>query len=161
MPKPADRSSHANNCSPSRPTCRARWSAWKRARARTSSVRRFASKNGAAFRKGRECAAWLGLIPRQHSTGGKARLLGISKRGSIYLRRLFIHGARAMLLRVKYDTGQLGIGHINWNSEHHATKSSWRSPTSWLASLKVRFLPRSPTLLESAVKMKNHSPEPG
>jgi transposase len=64
--------------------------------------------NGAAFRKGREFAAWLGLIPRQHSTGGKARLLGISKRGSIYLRRMFIHGARAMLLRVKYDTGRLG-----------------------------------------------------
>ncbi len=64
--------------------------------------------NGTAFRKGREFAAWLGLIPRQHSTGGKARLLGISKRGSVYLRRLFIHGARAMLLRVKYDTGRLG-----------------------------------------------------
>jgi transposase len=64
--------------------------------------------NGAAFRKGREFAAWLGLVPRQHSTGGKARLLGISKRGSIYLRRMFIHGARAMLLRVKYDTGRLG-----------------------------------------------------
>ena len=64
--------------------------------------------NGTAFRKGREFAAWLGLIPRQHSTGGKARLLGISKRGSIYLRRMFIHGARAMLLRVKYDTGRFG-----------------------------------------------------
>ena len=64
--------------------------------------------NGGAFRKGREFAAWLGLIPRQHSTGGKARLLGISKRGSTYLRRMFIHGARAMLLRVKYDTGRLG-----------------------------------------------------
>src|SRR5215471_5894734 len=64
--------------------------------------------NGAAFRRGREFAAWLGLIPRQHSTGGKPRLLGISKRGSVYLRRMFIHGARAMLLRVKYDTGRLG-----------------------------------------------------
>ncbi len=64
--------------------------------------------NGAAFRKGREFAAWLGLIPRQHSTGGKARLLGISKRGGAYLRRMFIHGARAMLLIVKYDTGRLG-----------------------------------------------------
>ena len=64
--------------------------------------------NGAAFRKGREFAAWLGLIPRQHSTGGKARLLGISKRGSVYLRRMFIHGARAVLLIVKYDTGRLG-----------------------------------------------------
>ena len=64
--------------------------------------------NGAAFRKGREFAAWLGLIPRQHSTGGKARLLGISKRGNTYLRRMFIHGARAMLLRVRYDTGRFG-----------------------------------------------------
>jgi transposase len=61
--------------------------------------------NGAAFRKGREFAAWLGLVPRQHSTGGKARLCGISKRGNVYLRRMFIHGARAVLLRVKYDTG--------------------------------------------------------
>ena len=61
--------------------------------------------NGAAFRKGREFAAWLGLVPRQHSTGGKTKLYGISKRGNIYLRRMFIHGARAVLLRVKYDTG--------------------------------------------------------
>jgi transposase len=64
--------------------------------------------NGAAFHKGREFAAWLGLVPRQHSTGGKAKLYGISKRGNIYLRRMFIHGARAVLLRVKYDTGGLG-----------------------------------------------------
>ncbi len=40
-------------------------------------------------------AAWLGLVPRQHSTGGKDRLLGISKRGDVYLRTLLIHGARA------------------------------------------------------------------
>jgi transposase len=64
--------------------------------------------NGAAFRKGRDFAAWLGLVPRQHSTGGRTTLLGISKRGSIYLRRMFIHGARAVLLRVKYDTGRFG-----------------------------------------------------
>lgn len=65
--------------------------------------------NGAAFRKGRDFAAWLGLVPKQHSTGGKAKLYGISKRGNIYLRRMFIHGARAVLLRVKYDTA--GLGH--------------------------------------------------
>jgi transposase len=64
--------------------------------------------NGAAFRKGREFAAWLGLVPRQHSTGGKARLLGISKRGNLYLRRMFIHGARAVVFRVRHDTGGLG-----------------------------------------------------
>ena len=64
--------------------------------------------NGAAFRHGRDFAAWLGLVPRQHSTGGKPWLGGISKRGNAYLRRIFIHGARAVLLRVKYDTGGFG-----------------------------------------------------
>ena len=49
------------------------------------------------FRNGRELAAWLGLVPRQHSTGGRPRLLGISKRGDRYLRCLLIHGARAAL----------------------------------------------------------------
>ena len=47
-------------------------------------------------------------MPRQYSTGGKQKLLGISKRGNVYLRRMLIHGARAVLLRVKYDTGGFG-----------------------------------------------------
>lgn len=50
-----------------------------------------------AFQHGRQLAAWLGLVPRQHSTGGKTRLHGISKRGDIYLRTLLIHGARSVL----------------------------------------------------------------
>jgi transposase len=54
-------------------------------------------KDGSSFKSGREFAAWLGLVPRQHSSGGKDRLLGISKRGDTYLRTLFIHGARAVL----------------------------------------------------------------
>lgn len=49
------------------------------------------------FKRGRDLAAWLGLTPRQHSSGGKERLLGISKRGDRYLRTLLIHGARAVL----------------------------------------------------------------
>lgn len=49
------------------------------------------------FRNGRQFAAWLGLVPRQHSSGGKPLLLGISKRGDCYLRTLLIHGARAVL----------------------------------------------------------------
>jgi transposase len=53
--------------------------------------------NGAAFRKGREFAAWVGLVPREHTTGGKQKLLGISKRGNCYLRKLFVQGARAVL----------------------------------------------------------------
>jgi transposase len=64
--------------------------------------------NGAAFKRGRDFAAWLGLVPKQHSTGGKAKLLGITKRGNRYLRKMFVHGARAVLLRVKYDTGGFG-----------------------------------------------------
>jgi transposase len=50
-----------------------------------------------AFANGRQLAAWLGLVPRQYSTGGKPRHGQISKRGDIYLRTLFIHGARAAL----------------------------------------------------------------
>jgi len=53
------------------------------------------------FRSGREFAAWLGLVPRQNSSGGKTRLGGISKRGNRYLRRLLINGASANLLRSK------------------------------------------------------------
>jgi transposase len=62
--------------------------------------------NGQAFHKSRDLAAWLGLVPRQHSTGGKSRLLGISKRGNPYLRRLFIHGGRAVVARVKREEHQ-------------------------------------------------------
>jgi transposase len=49
------------------------------------------------FDNGRQMAAWMGLTPKEHSTGGKTRLLGISKRGNRYLRTLLIHGARSLL----------------------------------------------------------------
>jgi transposase len=62
--------------------------------------------NGAAFRKGREFAAWLGVVPREHSTGGRQKLLSIGKRGNSYLRRLFIQGARAVMQqRMKQSSG--------------------------------------------------------
>ncbi len=64
--------------------------------------------NGAAFHKGREFSSWLGLVPRQHSTGGKARLFGISKRGNSYLRKLLVHGARSAVLRVKRERSPFG-----------------------------------------------------
>jgi transposase len=54
--------------------------------------------NARAFRRGRDMAAWLGLTPRQMTTGGKPRLLGISKRGNRYLRKNVIHGARRAAL---------------------------------------------------------------
>lgn len=56
------------------------------------------------FKNGRQCAAFLGLVPRQHSSGGRERLLGISKRGDKYLRTLLIHGARAVLIRAPTKT---------------------------------------------------------
>jgi transposase len=53
-----------------------------------------------AFKNGREFSAWLGLVPRQSSSGGKERLLGISKRGDKYIRTLLIHGARSVVCKV-------------------------------------------------------------
>ena len=51
-----------------------------------------------SFANGRQLSAWLGLVPRQSSSGGKPLLLGMSKRGDVYLRTLLIHGARAVIL---------------------------------------------------------------
>jgi transposase len=59
--------------------------------------------NGSGFRRGRDLAAWVGMVPREHSTGGKQKLLGISKRGNGYLRRLFVQGARVVM---QYRTKQ-------------------------------------------------------
>jgi len=56
-----------------------------------------AVSDASACKNGRQCAAWLGLVPRQHTTGGKERLLGISKRGDTSLRKLLVHGARATI----------------------------------------------------------------
>lgn len=61
-----------------------------------------------SFGRGRDLAAWLGLTPRQATTGGKPRLLGISKRGNRYLRANLIHGARAVLPRLLNQETPLG-----------------------------------------------------
>jgi transposase len=63
---------------------------------------------GQAFARGRDLACWLGLVPRQHATGGKARLLGITKRGNGYLRRLLVHAARAVKRSAKSRDDRLG-----------------------------------------------------
>jgi transposase len=63
--------------------------------------------DASAFRSGRHLAAWLGLVPRQHATGGKPRQLGLSKRGDGYLRRQLIHGARALVKVSPGHTGRL------------------------------------------------------
>ena len=64
--------------------------------------------NAQAFRRGRDMAAWLGLVPKQFTTGGKPRLGPISKRGNRHLRMLLIQGANALLLHMKRDQSAMG-----------------------------------------------------
>lgn len=87
--------------------------------------------NGAAFRKGREFAAWMGLVPRQYSTGGKAKLFGISKRGNRYLRKILIHGARAVVSRCNRERVPMG---------------------SWMTALEARA-PRNVLIVATANKL--------
>ena len=87
--------------------------------------------NGAAFHKGREFAAWMGLVPKQHSTGGKAKLYGISKRGNCYLRKILVNGARAVVLRSKRDRIAMG---------------------AWLTALEMRA-PRNVLIIAMANKL--------
>ncbi|UAA38173.1 IS110 family transposase [Paraneptunicella aestuarii] len=65
--------------------------------------------NGSAYKKGRDVSASLGLVPKQYSSGGKDRLLGISKRGNRYLRCLLILGAKAVVSRAKHKTDPLSL----------------------------------------------------
>jgi len=74
-----------------------------------------AISDGKAFKNGRQFAAWLGLVPKQRSSGGKARLLGISKRGDTYLRTLLIHGARSVVYRASRKTDKRSL----WIADKH------------------------------------------
>jgi len=87
--------------------------------------------NAKTFKNGRQLAAWLGLVPRQDSSGGKDRLLGISKRGDTYLRTLLIHGARAVMF--------------------HRTRQPQHSD-GWLMRLRER---RNPNVAAVALANKN------
>jgi transposase len=77
---------------------------------------------GHQFKKARDLAAWLGLVPRQYSTGGKTTLLGISKRGNGYVRRLLIHGARSCLLHMDRTRNRLGAWLDQLQSRMHINK---------------------------------------
>jgi transposase len=68
-----------------------------------------AAGDGKDFVNGRHYSAWIGLVPGQHSTGGKPTLLGISKRGNAYLRTLYIHGARAVLRHCANKTDRFSL----------------------------------------------------
>ena len=70
--------------------------------------------NAHEFKNGRELSAWLGLVPRQNSSGGRNELLGISKRGDRYLRTLLIHGARSAVRAIerRKDPWSVSIGRL-------------------------------------------------
>ena len=79
--------------------------------------------DGAAFAKGREFAAWLGLVPKQRSAAGKPKLLGISKRGNNCLRWLLIRGARSVIARVQRY--RLRFGEWLNKPSYALTETSW------------------------------------
>jgi len=87
-----------------------------------------------SFDRGRDLAAWLGLVPRQFTTGGKPKLLGISKRGNKYLRRQLIHGARAALPYVAERDTPLGRWVKGLMSRTHRNVVVVALPTSWRGS---------------------------
>jgi transposase len=74
--------------------------------------------NATDFRKGRDLASWLGLVPRQHSSGGKTKLLGISKRGNHYLRKLLVEGARSAFARLDRSKHAFGTFMNRLDSKH-------------------------------------------
>jgi transposase len=84
-----------------------------------------------SFDNGRQVSAWLGLVPRQNSSGGKPTLMGMSKRGDAYLRTLLIHGARSAILAAQRKTINTSV---------------------WLASLLNR---RHPNVAAVALANKN------
>ena len=76
--------------------------------------------DGRAFKRGRDFAASIGLVPRQKSTGGRDRLLGISKRGDGYLRTLLVHGARTVMRHAKHRDDALSRWVMNLAARKHA-----------------------------------------
>jgi hypothetical protein len=107
--------------------------------------------NPPSFAAGRHLATWIGLVPKQRSTGGKERLAGISKRGDSYFRKLLIHGARAGVYRVRshqrpgaWIAGLLAPRHFNiWLIRRHALPGRSRSTdrtTAQRPKLPLHFL---------------------
>jgi transposase len=99
----------------------------------TATALRAVSGDMGQFKNGRQFAAFLGLVPRQNSTGGKTTLLGISKRGDTYVRTLLIHGARASLISAhKRDDYR-----SRWATQLKATKGMNRAAVA-LANRNAR-----------------------
>jgi len=109
--------------------------------------------DGAIYKRGRDFAASLGLTPRQHSTGGRERLLGISKRGNSYLRKLLVHGARAVLrYAVKKDDGlSQWIKHLAVRKHRNVAIVALANKTARMAWAVTRYeVPYNPELSAAA-----------
>jgi transposase len=87
------------------------------------------------FKNGRHLSAWLGLVPRQNSSGGKTQLLGISKRGDCYLRKLLIHGARSNIWHAPFGTDKRS----QWLSNKMKTRGNNRAVVA-LANKNARIV---------------------
>ena len=99
------------------------------------------------FEHGRDLAAWLGLVPRQSTTGGKPRLFGIGKRGNKYPRKLLIHGARAAFPHIaERDTapGRWAKGLLARAHQNHKNARGWGGPCVFegIARTEKRLGPR-------------------
>ena len=91
--------------------------------------------NPHVFKNGRQMSAWLGLVPRQNSSGGKTNLLGISKRGDGYCRMLLVHGARSTVWRAKTKTDKRSV----WIAEKEKTRGANRTTVA-LANKNARII---------------------
>lgn len=83
--------------------------------------------NANCFKNGRQLSAWLGLVPKQHSSGGKEKFLSISKRGNVYLRTLLIQGARAVF-----------NAKMRFTTETQKVKKDYSKFTGWMFNLSER-----------------------
>ena len=104
--------------------------------------------NGDQFSKGRQMAASIGLTPRQFSSGGKERLLGISKRGDAYLRSILIHGARSTIAHAKHKEDRLSV----WMTE----LAKRRHPNSAAVALANKTVRRAWAMMRSGA---DYNPE--
>ena len=91
--------------------------------------------NGAEFSSGRQFAAWLGLVPRQHSSGGKSNLGGITKRGDTYVRTLLIQGAKSALMTAHKRSDPIS----KWAAALR-DRSGWQKAVVALANKNARIL---------------------
>lgn len=94
-----------------------------------------ASPGACMFKNGRQFSAWLGLVPRQESSGGKPRLLGISKRGDVYIRQLLVHGARSVLMVAHKKKDLLS----EWALKMRKTKG-WNKAAVAMANKNARII---------------------